>query len=100
MEFEWDPEKAAANLAKHGVSFETATQVFFDDHALFEDDPYARGEYRQTVIGRSEPGVLLVVFTERDGDIIRIISARGATAHERRQYGSLQTPGGRLPDDG
>jgi uncharacterized DUF497 family protein len=41
MEFEWDPIKAASNLRKHGVSFETATQVFFDDHAVFEDDAYA-----------------------------------------------------------
>lgn len=89
MEFEWDPEKAAANLKKHGVSFQVATQVFFDDHALFEDDPYAPDEYRQTVIGRSELGVLFVVFTERRFEVVRIISARGATRHERRQYGSL-----------
>lgn len=89
MEFEWDPDKAAANLRKHGVSFELATQAFFDDHALFEDDPYAEGEYRQTVTGWSDLGILLVVFTERRLDVVRIISAREATRHERRQYGSL-----------
>lgn len=89
MEFEWDPDKAAANLRKHGVSFPMATQVFFDDHALFEDDPYSRDEYRQIVIGRSAAGVLFVVFTERRLEVVRIISARVATRHERRQYGPL-----------
>ena len=89
MEFEWDPDKAAANLRKHGVSFEVATQVFFDDNAIFEDDPYAQGEYRQTVTGDSDLGILLVVFTERHLDVIRIISAREASRHERRQYGAL-----------
>lgn len=89
MEFEWDPDKAAANLRKHGVSFLLATQVFFDDHALFEDDPYSQDEYRQIVTGRSELGVLFVVFTERRFEVVRIISAREATPHERRQYGPL-----------
>ncbi len=90
MEFEWDPNKAASNLIKHGVSFEVATQVFGDDHAHFEDDPYAQDEYRQTVLGMSELGVLFVVFTERRLNIVRIISARGANSHERRRYGSLR----------
>ncbi|MFC7380213.1 BrnT family toxin [Brevundimonas sp. GCM10030266] len=89
MEFEWDPDKAAANLRKHGVSFLVATQVFFDEHALFEDDLFSRDEYRQTVTGWSELGILLVVFTERREDVVRIISAREATPHERRQYRPL-----------
>lgn len=96
MEFEWDPNKAASNLGKHGVSFEIATQVFGDDHARFEDDPYTRDEYRQTVIGMSDLGVLFVVFTERHFNVTRIISARGANPHERRKYGSVRPSAGGL----
>lgn len=86
MEFEWDPVKAAMNLAKHGVSFELATEVFDDDHQLIDEDLDSRGEYRGRIIGRSQAGLLFVVFTEKTDILIRIISARKATAHERKAY--------------
>ena len=85
-EFEWDDEKARANLAKHGVSFEEAMTVFLDDLAL----PFAdrvRSE-RLLLIGESRLGrVILVIFTERlQSGTLRIISARRATRRERRAY--------------
>lgn len=85
-EFEWDEDKAAANLAKHGVSFPEAMTVFLDDLAVpYRDD--ARPE-RLALIGVSGLGrVLLVVFTElRQDGTLRIISARQATRRERRAY--------------
>ena len=89
MEFEWDRTKAEANILRHGVRFETATEVFDDPDVLFEDDPYSVGEYREIVIGASQAGLLFVVFTERREQVTRIISARRATADERRRYRSV-----------
>ena len=84
--FEWDAEKAAANFAKHKVSFEQATGVFSDPFAIeFIDDREAYGEERYVLIGVTESRILAVVYTERD-DRIRIISARLATPYERRRY--------------
>lgn len=87
MELEWDPNKAAANLAKHGVPFEAAAEVFADPHHLVESDVFSRGEYRLIAIGKVDGRLLTVVFTERESeDVIRIISARLATPTERRAY--------------
>ena len=85
--FEWHEEKAAANLKKHGVSFEEAKTVFNDPLALtIENSKHSRDEHRFIDIGYSESGRLLVVaYTER-GDAIRIISSRKATQSERRAY--------------
>ncbi len=85
--FEWHEEKAAANLKKHGVSFEEAKTVFNDPLALTIEDPkHSRDEQRFIDIGYSESGGLLVVaYTER-GEAIRIISSRKATQSERRAY--------------
>jgi hypothetical protein len=83
--FEWDLDKAAVNLRKHRVSFEDATDVFYDDQAVIEDDPDP-DEERFTIIGMSRRGLLLVVYTERRADTIRIISARKAANHETRAY--------------
>lgn len=85
--FEYDPEKAARNLAKHRVSFAEAETVFTDPLALEMPDPeHSLEEERLLLVGRSfRQRLLVVVFTER-GDSIRIISARGATSHERRAY--------------
>jgi uncharacterized DUF497 family protein len=83
--FVWDPRKAARNLRDHRVSFEDATDVFYDDRAVFEDDPDP-DEERFTIIGMSRRGLLLVVYTERHEDTIRIISARKAADHEIRAY--------------
>ncbi|ODT62156.1 MAG: hypothetical protein ABS77_07695 [Phenylobacterium sp. SCN 69-14] len=85
--FEWHDQKAAENVRKHGVRFETATRVFDDPMAIYaEDDSQAYGERREIVIGAVDASVLFVVFVERRADVMRIISARLATAQERRRY--------------
>lgn len=89
MEFEWDPLKAAENLAKHRVHFEDAARVFLDDRRIeIFDGNEAHGEDRWLTIGLVYPACLAVVYTLRggNGEIIRIISARKATSHEAREY--------------
>jgi len=87
LRFEWDPEKAAANLTKHGVSFEEGLTVFSDPLArLFDDEDHSMEEAREIIIGHStQDRLLLVCFTAR-GASIRILSARRATRRERRDY--------------
>jgi hypothetical protein len=87
MEFEWDGSKAAANLKKHGVSFEEAKTVFDNPLALiFDDEAHSVYEQREIIIGHSRQNrLLLVCFTERSS-AIRIISARLATPREREDY--------------
>ncbi len=87
MEFEWDELKAAANLRKHGVSFEEAKTVFNNVLALiFNDEANSIKERREIIIGHSQNNrLLLVSFTERY-HTIRIISARLATRREREDY--------------
>jgi hypothetical protein len=85
MTYAWDPAKARANLRKHGIDFADAATVFSDDYALTipDDNP---AEERFVTIGMDALGrILVVVFTWRDRKI-RIISARKAESHERRQY--------------
>jgi uncharacterized DUF497 family protein len=92
--FEWDPVKAAANLRKHGVSFEIAMRAFADPFALTEQDRIEGGERRWQTLGMVEGRVLLLVahtFRDEDEDgeaiaVIRIISARAADRRERRRY--------------
>jgi len=85
--FEWDPEKAEANLGKHGVSFAEAVTAFGDPLSMNMPDPdHSETEQRFIVLGMSDRYRLLVVsYTERP-PLTRIISARLATRHERRQY--------------
>jgi len=86
-DFEWDADKAASNLKKHGVSFEEATTTFFDVLSVTIDDPlHSSGEQRAVLIGQSGSGRLLVVVHMDRGSQIRIISARAATRKERRYY--------------
>jgi len=86
MQYEWDPDKATANLRKHKVDFADAVGVFDDPGALSMADP-ALHEERFVALGMDLLGrVLVVVYTHR-GERIRIISARGATPSERRVYG-------------
>jgi hypothetical protein len=89
LRFEWDPKKDAANQRKHGVSFQEATTVFSDEHALLLDDPeHSVDEERFILMGLSTRLRTLVVchcFREADS-VIRLISARKATKGERRQY--------------
>ena len=89
--FEWDPVKNRENLRKHGVRFETASLVFEDPWILSRKDSFHGGaEERYNALGEIAPGtVLFVVFTWRlrEGDeIIRLISARAASRHERKTY--------------
>ena len=87
LRFEWDEEKAKANLKKHRVSFEEATTVFLDPFSMTIPDPdHSVEEQRFIDIGSSDKGrVLVVVYTER-GSNIRIISCRKATPSERTLY--------------
>ena len=88
MRWTWDPKKAEANRAKHGVSFETAKAVFDDPLHLSQLDPHSDGDRWQT-IGMVGPVLLLVVHTWPEGEedpVGRIVSARKATAHERKAY--------------
>jgi uncharacterized DUF497 family protein len=89
--FEWDPARAAANLKKHGVSFEEAVTVFQDPLAKIHADPdHSEDELRQILIGHSAQNrVLLVSFTDRR-DRIRLISAREATRREHKEYEEAQ----------
>jgi len=85
--FEWDPAKAASNLKDHKVAFEEASTVFGDPLAMLMADPdHSAEEERHLVLGMSLRERLLVVrFAERPPHT-RLISAREATRHERRQY--------------
>jgi uncharacterized DUF497 family protein len=87
MELEWDEEKAAANLAKHKVSFEEAKTVFDDPlYVDFYDPDHSVDEHRYIIIGESHQRRLLIVsYTERD-DVVRLISAREVTRSERETY--------------
>lgn len=86
LSFDWDDAKAAANLARHGVSFEMAARVFDDPFAIeFLDDREDYGEERFISIGMAEDRILFVAYAIR-GDVIRIISARAAEPYEKRRY--------------
>ena len=87
MNFAWDPDKAASNKQKHGITFDEARSVFFDPLATsFADEVHSDMEVREFIVGHSRQSRLLVVcFTERQ-DGIRLISARVATRLERQDY--------------
>ena len=85
MQFEWDEDKAALNLKKHGVRFETAARVFEDEDLIeFYDSAHSTEEDRYNTIGMVD-SVLFVVYTERKNRV-RLISARPANSKERRLY--------------
>lgn len=88
MLFEWDDEKARANIKKHGIDFETAARVFADENRLeIYDEEHSEDEDRYITIGMIDnvACVVMVVYTER-GEAVRLISARKATSQERRMY--------------
>ncbi len=86
LDFEWDEEKAATNFEKHDVTFEDATQVFFDKRRLVREDRRREyGENRYQAIGSAFGDLLFVVYTVR-GRVYRMISARQANTAERRDY--------------
>ena len=87
MEFEWDPDKAAANLRKHGVSFEEAATVLADVLSVTVPDPdHSREEDRYITVGMSFNHQLLIVAHTERGNAVRLISARELTATERTAY--------------
>jgi uncharacterized protein len=88
MRFEWDAEKASANLAKHGVSFGEALEVFYDLHAIEGyDAEHSTEETRFFIIGLSSRRLLFVVYAEIDAEVVRLVSARKASKAERKVYG-------------
>jgi hypothetical protein len=89
IKFEWDPRKDSANQRKHGVSFEEAQSVFFDENAVqFYDEHHSEQEDRFIMLGLSiHSRILVVCHCEREtGNVIRIISARKATKTESKYY--------------
>jgi len=94
MIVDWDDKKNKANQAKHGVSFETAQHVFDDPHHLSIQDRYKEGEERWQTLGVVGGIVMLLVahthHEKSEEDVIRIISARKATKHERQNYEEQQ----------
>ena len=85
MDFEWDDIKERANRKRHGVNFRTAAKVFLDPYVIEFDDRDATGELRFNAIGLVDGRMLFITYTMR-GDVVRIISARGAEPHEKRKY--------------
>lgn len=88
MQFEWDEKKNQANRRKHGIDFRDAVYVFSDIYALsIPDDEHSEDEERWVLLGRDlNAQILLVVHTYRRNDMIRVISARKATATEQATY--------------
>jgi uncharacterized DUF497 family protein len=87
MRFEWDRHKAEANSRKHGIAFEEATTVFGDPWAYtFEDAYFGYDEQRFLTIGRTQAHRIVIVSHVDRGDVLRIISAREATRHEKTIY--------------
>jgi uncharacterized DUF497 family protein len=87
VRYEWDPAKAAANLKKHGVSFADAVTVFEDEFALTREDADAQDEQRFLTLGMDATGdLLVVVYTYRAIDSIRLISSWKADRSQRKQY--------------
>lgn len=92
MRFDWDVRKAEQNAKKHGVTFEQAITAFDDPFALITlDAKHSASERREWLIGESDVGVLVVVFTIRQPrNIYRIITARKAKRKERRHYEKIK----------
>ena len=88
LQFEWDLQKAAMNVKRHQVSFDEASTVFDDPLAcIFDDEDHSLEEPRELIIGHSILNrLLLVCFTERVEDLVRIFSARLVTKYERKEY--------------
>ncbi len=88
MKFEWDPEKGKTNKQKHGISFEEAQSVFYDENGRYMADPDDEGEERFILLGLNSMANTLVVCHcyRQAGEVIRIISARKATKNEEAQY--------------
>ena len=86
LSFEWDEEKNAANIKNHGIDFLDAALIFENPTIEAVDDRADYGEVRHIALGLSGDKVLNVVYTWRDGSVIRIISARRANRHDAEKY--------------
>jgi len=88
--FDWDPAKDDANHRKHGLGFDEAKELFLSGKPYLEafDEGHSGTEDRFQAIGEIHRGIIVVVWTERSGDVIRIISARFATKHEIERFRS------------
>jgi uncharacterized protein len=91
IRFDWNPQKAASNLKKHGVSFREALTVFGDPLAqTFPDELHSEGEDRSITLGLSSRHRLLFVSHQETDNSIRIIGARRVTASEKQAYEELK----------
>jgi uncharacterized DUF497 family protein len=92
MRVEWDPAKDEANRAKHGLSFEEAAELFRTgvDYLEIYDEEHSDEEDRFIAIGPIGRGVIVVAYTERDDDALRIMSARMATKKERQRLAKFE----------
>lgn len=88
MKVEWDEDKSVQNHRKHAISFEQAKELFLSGVEYLEvfDDQHSDQEDRFIAVGPVSHGVVVIVWTERDEETVRIISARWATPRERRLY--------------
>lgn len=88
MTIAWDPQKNEANQAKHGLSFEEASVLFTSgvDYLEVFDEAHSEGEDRFIAIGPIQRGLVVIVWTEIDDGVVRIISARPATRRERTYF--------------
>ena len=87
MIFEWDAAKAAANLAKHGISFDQAIAVFNDPHRVtYEDHRHDYGETRENTVGQIDDRIFVCVTHTTRSRALRLISARPASRFERNSY--------------
>lgn len=86
MKFEWDEAKNVANLQKHGIDFADVVEIFDGVMLVQRDEREDYGEGRWIGIGSVQSSLLVVIYTERHGDTLRLISARKATKYEVRRY--------------
>jgi len=86
MQFEWDEAKNLENICKHQIDFEDVCKIFDSSMLIEEDERFDYGEERWFGIGFLENGVAVVVWTEKQGNVIRIISARKANRYERKKF--------------
>jgi len=95
MRFEWDPAKDKANQARRGLSFEEASELFKAsvDYLEIYDEEHSDEEDRFIAVRLIRRGVIVVAYTERDDDVLRILSARMATKKERRRFEECERKG-------
>jgi uncharacterized DUF497 family protein len=103
--FDWDPQREAENIEKHGISFGAASVALEDPHAIEEEDQVVDGEQRLLTVGMAAGEAVVLVshanyyFNDDRDEMARIISARRASAGERRDYDELRAESGWNPPD-